>query len=136
MYQLIQALRPYFVLPFAGVYVLGGFLHEKNEYLGSTTWEECGKYLKNLGLNEDQLVLLREKDVFDFKMGKSNEKYIPIDNLITNNYVELELSRIIYPFQLNKIPDKNNLIKNIEKASNMMKKGQKILIWNHLIRFT
>jgi UDP-MurNAc hydroxylase len=41
MYANVQQMEPTYTLPFAGSYALGGRLHYKNEYLGTTTWDGC-----------------------------------------------------------------------------------------------
>ena len=68
--EIIPILEPYAVLPFAGSYVIGGKNYYKNEYLGTTTWDECSDYLKkNLKFNS-KIVTLREKQTFDIKTKK------------------------------------------------------------------
>ncbi|MBN9088883.1 MAG: MBL fold metallo-hydrolase [Reyranella sp.] len=63
MREEILAMKPRFVLPFAGAYVLGGDLRHKNAYLGTTTWDECADWLRERGITNVRC--LREGDVLD-----------------------------------------------------------------------
>ena len=61
----IPLLKPKSVLPFAGAYVIGGKNFEKNEYLGTTTWDDCAEYLiKNLKFKTN-IFCLMENQIFD-----------------------------------------------------------------------
>lgn len=118
--DLINHMTPMYILPFAGAYVLGGSLHVKNKYLGTTTWDECANWLK---MNIDQstkIILLREDDTFDIESGLADKPYIPIDTVEMEKYIETTLSIMQYPYQNENLPDEENLIRDIQVASDAM----------------
>ena len=119
--NLLLVLRPRYVLPFAGAYVLGGDQHFKNKFLGTTTWDECGNWLSRQGILPTKLVLLREGSTFDVGQGTSDREYVPIDVGAMSRYIAYELSKIRYPYQLLAMPDENRLIADIEQASIAMR---------------
>lgn len=121
MKNVIQALKPSYVLPFAGAYVLGGDLHFKNKYLGTTTWDVCADWLTSNNIAPTKVVLLRENHTLDIEKGTSDKKYEPIDLVEMQRYIEEDLSALKYPYQLEPIPSKSQLIADIETAAQGMK---------------
>lgn len=119
--DIIESMQPTYILPFAGAYVLGGDLHHKNKYLGTTTWDECGKWLIANNIEPTKVVLLRENDTFNIEKGISDKKYEPVDLVEMKRYIEEDLSKIKYPYQQESMPDKAGLIADIQKATEGMK---------------
>lgn len=119
--DVLTAMKPKFMLPFAGAYVLGGDLRHKNRYLGATTWDACADWLNSHGVGPTRVVLLRENDTLDVETGASDKPYEPIDVSEMDRYIEEELSRIKYPHQLEPAPNREELISDIEKAAAGMK---------------
>lgn len=119
--NVIQAMKPTYMLPFAGAYVLGGDLHFKNKYLGTTTWDECAKWLTAKNIEPTKVVLLRENDTLNIEYGVADKKYEPINLGEMKRYIEEDLSKIKYPHQLEPTPNKEQLIADIEKAAQGMK---------------
>lgn len=117
---LLQVMKPNFILPFAGAYVLGGDLYHKNKYLGTTTWDNCGNWLTNNNIDPTKVVLLRENDTLNIETGVTDKIYIPIDVNDMENYIDQVLSKIRYPYQLEPMPEKDKLIFDIEKAATAM----------------
>jgi UDP-MurNAc hydroxylase len=114
--KIIPILNPKTVLPFAGAYIIGGKNYQKNNYLGTTTWDECSDYLrKNLKILTN-IICLRENQIFDIKNQKSEEKYKKIDLNHMKSYIE-SLKTIKYEYELDNEPDINKLKKDIEIAS-------------------
>ena len=119
--NIIEVLKPKYFLPFAGAYVLGGELFYKNEYLGVTTWDKCKDWMiRNLD-NQTQVVVLRENDTLDIETGVSDKEYLPIDLDEVNRYVTAELSCKKYPYQLDPIPEKQQLVRDVEESSLKLK---------------
>jgi len=119
MASLINILTPSRVLPFAGSYVIGGFLAYKNEYLGTITWDECREYLHNKVKNSIEVICLRDKDIFDLETGKSNNPYVPIDKAHMLKYIN-KISGSIYPYEKDQYPEINRLMHDIKIASRNM----------------
>lgn len=90
-------LEPISILPFAGAYVLGGKEWEKNEYLGTTTWDECAKLIRKKSLHK--VITIQENNIYDLKERKLEKKYKPVDISKMNQYIESTLSKIIYPYE-------------------------------------
>lgn len=119
--NLIETMKPKYILPFAGAYVLGGNLHFKNKYLGTTTWDACSNWLNKKNIFPTKVVLLRENDIFNLETGNPDKKYEPIDLVEMERYIAEDLSEIKYPYQLESMPNKKQLITDIEKAAVAMK---------------
>lgn len=121
MKSVLNAMNPKYVLPFAGAYVLGGDLHYKNLYLGTTTWEECARWLSENGIAPVEAVLLREGDTFFLGEGRADRHYVPLSADAMSQYIAKELSRNIFPHQLDPQPDRQQLVADIQKAAGAMK---------------
>ena len=118
--SLLDALEPRAFLPFAGAYVLGGKERHKNEYLGTTTWDECAEYVS--GLRPDlKCVTLREGTSYDLQTQESDRDYQRIDTGEMKRYIEEELASIEYPYEGDERPDADGLLADLEKASAGMK---------------
>lgn len=119
--NIIEVMKPKYILPFAGSYVLGGDLHYKNKYLGTITWDECAKWLNSKNIEPTKVILLRENDTLNIEDGIADKKYEPINLEEMKRYIEEDLSKIKYPHQLEALPDKTQLVADIEKAAKAMK---------------
>jgi len=117
MLGVIRELQPSFVMPFAGAYVIGGKFSYRNKYLGTSTWDECGDFLKSNGIKPERIVLLRESDTFDIENGRSEKPYQIIDTSEIEEYVERTLSKVAYPYESDVFPDEEQLYLDIESSS-------------------
>ncbi len=121
MVNVIKELKPANVLPFAGAYVLGGRLHNKNRYLATSTWDKCADYIRAKVVQESKIVCMRENDVLDINTGELDRPYIPIDEQHMQNYIEQTLSQIKYPYEQDEMPDSEKLLNDINEASTLMR---------------
>ena len=119
--NVIEAMKPTFILPFAGAYVLGGDLYFKNKYLGTKTWDECAEWLEKQNIEPTKVVLLRENDTLNIEEGASDRCYEPINKEEMKRYIEEDLSNIKYPHQLQCEPDKVQILIDVEKAAKGMR---------------
>jgi len=127
IYSLLGELNPKYALPFAGAYVLGGKLHDKNPYLGTTTWDNCANFLKSKNLPKTKVICLREKDIFDLSKGTSDKKYIPIDINHMKSYIKNDLAQLKYPYESDPAPDKDKLIEDLKLAAQrMLERSEKL----------
>ena len=117
MLGVIHELQPSFVMPFAGAYVIGGKFAYRNKFLGTSTWDECGDFLKSNGIKPEQIVLLRESDIFDIEKGGSNKPYTMVSTNEIAEYVEHTLSKITYPYESDAFPNEEQLCYDIEISS-------------------
>ena len=89
VFEMLKILKPEYVLPFAGSYVLGGKNVIKNGYLGTTTWDECADYLNKKDIIT-KVVCMRENQKFDLSLKKLSSNYerintSEISDIKTNN---------------------------------------------------
>ena len=114
--NIIPILQPKSVLPFAGAYIIGGKNYYKNEYLGTTTWDECADYLnENLKFNS-KVFCLRENQTYDIKNQKQLEKYEKLDVNEMKQYIQ-SLKDKKYEYENDHMPDIFELKENINLAS-------------------
>ena len=114
--NIIPVLQPKSVLPFAGSYIVGGKNYYKNEFLGTTTWDECAEYLnKNLEFNS-RVFCLRENQTYDIKNQKQLEKYEKIDINEMQNYIQ-SIKNEKYDYENDNMPDASKLLDEVKLAS-------------------
>lgn len=120
--QVIKALKPASVMPFAGAYVLGGSLAHKNEYLGTISWDECAARLREHlpDSEETKVITLREGRTIVLPTLQLDEPYIPLNNVEIQRYIQEELSKISFPYKLDSIPNESKLAEDIQTASSRM----------------
>ena len=118
MINLINALNPKTVFPFAGSYVLGGKEHIKNKYLAVDSAEECKNYIANHV--KSSVINLSEKNRFDLKSNTLLDKFIDFSEKQTEMLIESELKYLPYPYEGDRDPDLNLLIEDTKKASTGM----------------
>lgn len=125
MRSIVRELKPRYVLPFAGSYVIGGNLHFRNEFLGTTTWDICADFLELNNIEPSKTVLLQESNSFDIETGILEKKYIPVKPSKTFAYINTNLAHLKYPYQLDRPPDEEKLIFDIEQASSELYRRMK-----------
>ena len=114
--NIIPILQPKSVLPFAGAYIIGGKNYYKNEYLGTTTWDECADYLnENLKFNS-KVFCLRENQTYDIKNQKQLENYERLEIHEMKKYIQ-SLKDKKYEYENDQVPDISELKDNINLAS-------------------
>ena len=113
--SIIPILKPKAVLPFAGSYIIGGKNYMKNNYLGTTTWDDCAEYLRNNLKFNTNVICLRELNIFDIKNQSVNEKYEKINIDHMKEYVSKIKDRK-YDYEFDAIPDIKLLKKDIKQA--------------------
>lgn len=114
--KLIPILKPKTVLPFAGSYIIGGKNYSKNNYLGTSTWEECCKYLiENCDYNS-KFICMREKQIYDILNQKLNSSYTEIDKKHMKEYIN-QIKDHKYDYEYDQQPDLEILRRDLEEAS-------------------
>jgi len=114
--NIIPILQPRSVLPFAGSYIIGGKNYYKNEYLGSTTWDECAEYLNENLKFDTKVFCLRENQTYDIKNQKQLEKYEKLDINEMKKYI-LSLKDKKYEYEMDEMPNISKLKDEINLAS-------------------
>ena len=120
MHNLVETLAPRMVLPFAGAYILGGQLSRLNEFLGTTTWDVCADKLNEIGLTATEVVRLREHDVLNIESGESSPEYEPLNPEHMKQYTQ-QISHDKYPYELDSMPNSEQIIADLEIASDRMR---------------
>ena len=118
MIECIEYLKPETVMPFAGSYIIAGKNYEKNNYLGTCTWDECADYLKKTDPNIN-VVCLNENQIFDIANQKTEGDYERIDIEKMKKYI-LSLRNIKYDYQLDHEPDMDKILNDISLAKNKL----------------
>jgi len=117
LYENLRILNPKYFLPFAGAYVLGGRLAHKNKYLGTMTWDQCVGMLREKDvIPATEYIVLNEGTSFDLSTGLPNKEYQAINEEDVQRYIELNLSKLKYPYELDEMPDHCKLMRDIDDA--------------------
>lgn len=109
-----DTLLPRAILPFAGAYVIGGKQWKKNQYLGTTTWDDCARRIREA--SKHCAVTMTENDVLDLKTLTLNRPYTPINESEQQSYIENTLSKISYPHEQEKHPSAESLDSAIRES--------------------
>lgn len=119
--DLLSVLKPRACLPFAGSYLLGGKEMWKNPFLGTTSWDNCGDFLRSKQ-KDVEIVLLREGDELDVGDLTSSRPYLPIEATESAEVHDAYLSEIKYPYEFDPLPDNQRLLSDLKAASEAMLK--------------
>lgn len=105
MTGLCRIFEPDWLMPFAGAYVVAGKQWRKNEYLGTTTWDEAAAFARAT-LPGQRTLVMNEGLVFDLDEGRIvNGDYVPVDVAAQSRYIESVLSRRKYPYEAEPLDD-------------------------------
>jgi UDP-MurNAc hydroxylase len=113
---LLEVFQSRAFLPFAGAYVIGGSQWEKNAYLGTTTWDVCREEVLSRRPSENILVM-REMQTLDLESLTLDSAYEPLDVHHMREYIESELSSLVYPYELDSEPDLGLLVADLRIAA-------------------
>ena len=117
--NIIPILQPRSVLPFAGSYIIGGKNYYKNEYLGTTTWDECAEHLNENLKFDTKVFCLRENQTYDIKNQKQLENYEKLDVNEMKKYI-LSLKDKKYEYEMDEMPNISKLKDEINLASSRL----------------
>ena len=116
VFEMLKILKPEYVLPFAGSYVLGGKNVIKNGYLGTTTWDECADYLNKKDIIT-KVVCMRENQKFDLSLKKLSSNYERINTSEMKKYFE-KIKNEKYAYEKEDSVDLIKLRNDLELAKN------------------
>ncbi len=117
--NIIPILQPKSVLPFAGSYIVGGKNYFKNEYLGTTNWDECADYLNNNLKFNSKIFCLRENQTYDIKNQKQLDEYKKLDINEMKKYIQ-SIKNKKYDYENDNMPEIPKLIDDLKSASNKL----------------
>jgi len=117
--KIIPILKPVTVLPFAGSYIIGGKNYYKNDYLGTTIWDQCADYLKTNLKYQTNILSLRENITYDIIKKMVDKNYIRIDVEEMKRYVK-SLKNKKYDYENDADPDLLKLNNDLKLASEKM----------------
>lgn len=120
-----QILEPEYLMPSAGSFILGGKLADKNQYLGTCSWDTAATHINQKLPNQTTLVM-REGQTFDLATGDIQpQPYTPLDWDGRFDYVNEHLTGITYPYEGDDTPTAIRYIKeNILLARQQLWKAQ------------
>ena len=122
--KIIPLLDPKTVIPFAGSYILGGKNSFKNEYLGTTTWDECSDFLKKNLNSKTKIICLRENQTYDILNQRSLDVYKKINIEEMSNYIQ-NIKNKKYDYEINKMPNVAKLKLDIDIAKKKLLESSK-----------
>ena len=114
--NIMPALKPKSILTSMGSYILGGKQSYKNEYLGTTTGDECAVYLKENLKIDANIFCLRDNQTFDLSAQKQLDKYEKIDLDEMKNYIR-SIKEFKYDYETDNEPETQVLCKDTELAA-------------------
>lgn len=114
--KVIPILKPKNILPFAGSYILGGKLYKKNDYLGTTTWDNCADFLRKKIDKKFNVICLRENNIFDISNSKIDHPYKRINVKHMKKYIQ-KIKKHKYEYEKDSMPSLPLLKKKIIEAS-------------------
>ncbi|HVX76391.1 MAG TPA: MBL fold metallo-hydrolase [Bradyrhizobium sp.] len=114
--QYVQHLKPRYVFPFAGQYVLAGRLWQLNKYRGVADVEEAAEFFQR-ECPQSQAVLLNAGESFDVESGTSSADYVPTDCAKRDRYISEILSRRSYLFDNDEQPSDERLFELVQAAA-------------------
>ncbi|WP_373532541.1 MBL fold metallo-hydrolase [Vampirovibrio sp.] len=101
MLKIAEILQADYTMPFAGAYVIGGKFWQKNQYLGTTSWDEAATYIQENGNGQTRPLVLQEGLTFDLKTHQiTNGTYQPVDTQAQWAYITQVLADKKYPYEL------------------------------------
>jgi UDP-MurNAc hydroxylase len=110
----INSIKPAFVMPFAGTYVLGGRLSNLQDFRGVPEIENAADYFSNY--SDSEVVLLNSYESFDLASGKFSKKYSRQNLIEKKNYIENVLSQKLFDYECEDKPNIDELIPLLESA--------------------
>jgi len=112
--EVTRIMRPEYVMPFAGSFVLAGKQCTKDRYLGVMSWDTVGKYVQ-AQLPRQKVLLLREGMTFDFSRDEIlGATYQPVDFTGRESYAS-SLMGVPYSFD-NDCLDESWICTNLPRA--------------------
>ena len=106
----INALRPRFVLPFAGQYTLSGRLSDLNALRGVAELSDAREYFHARLDGATKVILLARHGSLDLSDGRVIKPYEPMTAAEHENYVETVLSRRCFSFDGDEEPEVADLV--------------------------
>ena len=110
----INSIKPAFVMPFAGTYVLGGRLSNLQDFRGVPEIENAADYFSNH--SDSEVVLLNSYEWFDLASGKFSKKYSRQNLIEKKIYIENVLSQKLFDYECEDKPYIDELIPLLESA--------------------
>lgn len=124
----IRAVKPAYVLPFAGTYVLGGKLAKLQKHRGVPEIEDAADYFRKN--SDSEIILLNSYDYFDLKEAKFSKPYTPIDAADKENYVTNILSKELFAYEKEPVPALDEITPLLEKAYDRFEAKRKEIAFN------
>lgn len=117
----IRELKPNFVLPFAGTYVLGGKLSKLQNYRGVPEIEEAADYFtQNTDAN---VILLNSYEFFDLRSQSPSKIYNPTNMVDKENYIKNVLSKRLLDYEKDDLSEDEYWERNEREIVELIKKA-------------
>ncbi|MDZ4677665.1 MAG: hypothetical protein SGI74_09170 [Oligoflexia bacterium] len=115
--DITKILKPKYMMPFAGHYVLGGKLWDRNRFLAHVTWDKAAQFVTS-ELHEQKTLVLNEGLTFDLVTEKiTNGTYVPIDEHAMTEYISSVLRSLKYSYEFDLDTEASNELKRFIRKS-------------------
>lgn len=121
----INEVRPRYLMPFAGTYVLGGKFYSLQNYRGVPEIEEAVEYFLEKSSIPIRPILLNTYEYFDLKSETSSKEYVPQSQIDKRTYIENVLSQRLMDYELDDFPQIDELIFMLESAYKKLEEKRK-----------
>lgn len=105
----LEEIKPKFVIPFAGTYVLGGRLWELTKFRGVPEIEDAAAHFTAHMDSATKAVLLNSWEYIDLSTGQLSKPYIPQDLVAKEKYIREVLASKPYDYDADPIPEEQEL---------------------------
>jgi len=114
----INALRPRYVMPFAGDYTLSGPLVDRNQYVASPERIDAHEHFATSETVEPDIepVVLNSEEYFDLDSGTQSAPYTPVDTDARREYIQNTLAGRRFPYQSDDRPTLSELTTVLDEA--------------------
>lgn len=119
----MNSIKPDFVMPFAGTYVLGGRLSSLQDFRGVPEIEDAADYYSHY--SDSEVILLNSYEWFDIATGESSKKYCRQNLVEKEIYIKNVLSQKLFDYECEEDPTIDELIPLLENAYKRLENKRK-----------
>lgn len=126
----INKVRPKFILPFAGTYVLGGKLAPLQLYRGVPEIEEAAEYFQNNINSGSEVVLLNSYEYFDLENKAVSKPYKKTNLTEKEHYINNVLSKKLMDYERESVPVSEEIFPLLARAYERFENKRKEISFN------
>ncbi len=112
----INEVKPDYIIPFAGTYVLGGRLSRLQNLRGVPEVEDAAEYFTSKISPNQKIILVNSYEYFDLESKSLSNPYMPIDKQKKQAYIDEVLSEKQFDFEQDEMPANEEIVSLMEMA--------------------